>query len=156
MSDVFQILTPHRPVSVSSSRLWCGGRTHSLGGEEGGGSILWKTIDIALYSTYVSTLWLELKKDPHLEPKHIIVVDLILSSVYIRLNGEWLCREFATDYLTVYQPSLVICSGDLTDGKTKNQAGGGIYLCGIIEQAQPTFCISSCFANGTKFHFLFC
>jgi hypothetical protein len=35
-----------------------------------------------------------------------------------------LCREFATDYLAVYQPSLVICSGDLTDGKTKNQAGG--------------------------------
>jgi hypothetical protein len=35
---------------------WCGGRTHSLVGEGGGGSIFWKTSDTALYSTYVSTL----------------------------------------------------------------------------------------------------
>jgi hypothetical protein len=38
--------------------LWCGGRTHSLGGEGVGGSIFWKTPDTALYSTYVSTLYL--------------------------------------------------------------------------------------------------
>jgi hypothetical protein len=35
----FKILTPH---------LWCGGRTHSLGGEGGGGSIFWQTPDTAL------------------------------------------------------------------------------------------------------------
>ncbi len=32
------------------------GRTHSLGGERGGGSIFWKRQYTALYSTYVSTL----------------------------------------------------------------------------------------------------
>ncbi len=56
-----KILTPpplptHRPDSVYP-RLWCGGRTHTLGGEGGGGSIFWKTSDTALYSTYTSTLW---------------------------------------------------------------------------------------------------
>ncbi len=37
----------------------CGGRTHSLGGEGGRGSIwpIWKTPDTALYSTYERTLW---------------------------------------------------------------------------------------------------
>ncbi len=43
---------PHCPASV-----WGGGRTHSLGGQGGGGSIFWKTPDTALYSTYVRTLW---------------------------------------------------------------------------------------------------
>jgi hypothetical protein len=51
MSGVFQNIDP--PTR-------CGGRTHSLGGEGGGGSIFWKTPDTALYSTYVSTLWLYL------------------------------------------------------------------------------------------------
>jgi hypothetical protein len=32
-------------------------RTHWLGGEGVGGSIVWKTPDTALYSIYVSTLW---------------------------------------------------------------------------------------------------
>ncbi len=32
------------------------GRTHSLGGEGGGGSIFWKTPGTSLYSSYVSTL----------------------------------------------------------------------------------------------------
>ncbi len=52
-------LPPHRPASVylPPPCLWCGGRTHSLGGEGGGGSIFWKTPDTALYSTDVSTLW---------------------------------------------------------------------------------------------------
>ncbi len=45
---------------VSNPRLWCRGRTHSLGGEGDGGSIFWKTPDTALYSTYVSTLLLGL------------------------------------------------------------------------------------------------
>ncbi len=40
MPGVFQNIDPHpphRPASVCSPRLWCGGgRTHSLGGEEGG------------------------------------------------------------------------------------------------------------------------
>ncbi len=43
MSDVFQNIDPphpHRSASVPP-RLWCGGRTHSLGGEWwGGGNIL--------------------------------------------------------------------------------------------------------------------
>jgi hypothetical protein len=42
MSGVFQILTPHpshRPASVYPPPLVRGGRTHSLGGEGGGGSI---------------------------------------------------------------------------------------------------------------------
>ncbi len=59
MSGVFQNIDPpppHRPTSLYPPGLWCGGRTHSLGGEGGGGSIFWKTPDTALYSTYVSTL----------------------------------------------------------------------------------------------------
>ncbi len=54
-----KILTPHPPLiarRVCTPRLWCGGRTHSLGGEGVGGSIFWKTPETALYSTYVSTL----------------------------------------------------------------------------------------------------
>jgi hypothetical protein len=52
-----KIMTLH-PLTA---RRVCGGRTHSLGGGEGGGgSIFWKTQDTALYPTYVSTLWLEL------------------------------------------------------------------------------------------------
>jgi hypothetical protein len=55
-----KILTPHRLTARRvCTPLWCGGRTHSLGGEGGGGgSIFWKTPDTALYSTYVSTLCL--------------------------------------------------------------------------------------------------
>jgi len=48
--------TPSPPGECVPSRFWCGGRTHSLGGEGGGVSIFWKTPDTALYSTYVSTL----------------------------------------------------------------------------------------------------
>jgi hypothetical protein len=65
MSGVFQNIDPPPPsppgVCVPPRGLWCGGRTHSLGGEGGGGSIFWKTPDTALYSTYVSTgtLWFE-------------------------------------------------------------------------------------------------
>jgi hypothetical protein len=57
MFGVFQNIDPrplHRPANVYSL---VRGRTHSLGGEGGGGSIFWKTPDTALYSTYVSTLW---------------------------------------------------------------------------------------------------
>jgi hypothetical protein len=55
MSDVFQnIDPPHRPASVYA--FGAGGRTHSLGGEGGGGSIFWKTQGTGLYSTYVGTL----------------------------------------------------------------------------------------------------
>ncbi len=54
MSGVFINIDPPPP-----HRLWCGGRTHSLGGGGGGGgSIVRKTPDTALYSIYVSTLWL--------------------------------------------------------------------------------------------------
>ncbi len=56
-----KILTPHpphRPASVHPPPLVREGSTHSLGGEGDGGSIFWKTPGTALYSTYVSTLWL--------------------------------------------------------------------------------------------------
>jgi hypothetical protein len=50
MSLVFQnIDPPHRGECAG------GGRTHSLGGEGGGGSIFWKTRDTALYFTYICT-----------------------------------------------------------------------------------------------------
>ncbi len=51
--------TPSLPGECVPPRLWCRGRTHSLGGEGvGGGSIVRKTPDTALYSIYVlSTLW---------------------------------------------------------------------------------------------------
>jgi hypothetical protein len=58
MSGVFQNIDPPTPLTarrVCTPRLWCGGRTHSLGG----GSIFRKTPDTALYSTYVSALWVE-------------------------------------------------------------------------------------------------
>ncbi len=35
----------------------CGGRTHSLGGEGGGGSIFWKKPDIGLASYSIISLW---------------------------------------------------------------------------------------------------
>ncbi len=58
MSGVFQNIDPPPPGEFVPPRLWCVGRPHSLGEEGGGGgSILWKTPDTALYSTYVSTLW---------------------------------------------------------------------------------------------------
>ncbi len=53
MAGVFQNIDPpppHRPASVYH-RLWCGGRTHLLVGEGGGGSIFWKTSDTGLFST---------------------------------------------------------------------------------------------------------
>ncbi len=44
MSGVFRNIEPSPPGE------WCGGRTHSLGGEGVGGSIFRKTPDTALYS----------------------------------------------------------------------------------------------------------
>jgi hypothetical protein len=41
----------HRTTVASPPGECCGGRTHSPGGEGGGGSIFWKTQDTALYST---------------------------------------------------------------------------------------------------------
>ncbi len=61
-----------KPPSVYP-RLWCGGRTHSLGEEGGGGSIFWKMPDTALYSTFVRTLWArylmttQVKKEPSVD-----------------------------------------------------------------------------------------
>jgi hypothetical protein len=49
MSRVFQNIDPS--PTGECVPLWCGGRTHPLGGEGGGGSIFWKTRSTALYST---------------------------------------------------------------------------------------------------------
>jgi hypothetical protein len=59
MSNVFQNIDPpppHRPASVYLPPLVRGVDTLA-GWRGGGGSIFWKTPDIALYSTYVSSLW---------------------------------------------------------------------------------------------------
>ncbi len=66
MSGVFQNIDPPPPPSLPGEcvtpRLWCGGRTHSLGGEGGGGEV--NILEdarhsyTALYSSYVSTLWI--------------------------------------------------------------------------------------------------
>jgi hypothetical protein len=62
MSDVFRNIDPpplHRPASVyPPPRLWCGGGEDTLTEwRGGGGSVVLKTPDTALYSIYVSTLW---------------------------------------------------------------------------------------------------
>jgi hypothetical protein len=61
MSGVFQNIDPppsHRPASVYPTAFGAGEDT--LAGWRGGGeSIFWKTPDTALYSTYVSTLWVQ-------------------------------------------------------------------------------------------------
>jgi hypothetical protein len=57
MSGVFRNIDnppPHCPASVYPLAR---GRTNSRGGEGGGGSIVRRTPDTALYSMYVSTLW---------------------------------------------------------------------------------------------------
>ncbi len=57
MSLVFQNIDPPPPSPPGECvppAFVAGGRTHSLGGERGGGSIFWKTPGTALYSTYVS------------------------------------------------------------------------------------------------------
>ncbi len=72
MSGVFQNIDPppdHRlaSASVSSPRLWCGGRTHSLGGEGSGWSIFWKTPDTALFSTCVNNKhWNHFEKEGYI------------------------------------------------------------------------------------------
>ncbi len=55
MSFVFQNIDPPLPSPPRECVLCCGGRTHSPGGEGGGGSIFWKTQDTALYSTYIES-----------------------------------------------------------------------------------------------------
>ncbi len=64
MSGGFQNIDPpppHRPASVYPPAFGAGvGVGHTRWVERGWGSIFWKTPDIALYSTYVSTLWLVL------------------------------------------------------------------------------------------------
>ncbi len=61
MSGVFQNIDPpppHRPASVYSPppSAFDAGENTLAGWRGGGGSIFWKTPDIALYSTYESTL----------------------------------------------------------------------------------------------------
>jgi hypothetical protein len=61
MSCVFQNIDPtppHRPASVYPPPLVRGEDTLA-GWKGGGGSIFWRTPDTALYSTYVSTLWVQ-------------------------------------------------------------------------------------------------
>jgi hypothetical protein len=61
MSSVFQNIDPpppSRPGECVPPPLVRGEDT-PLGGEGGGGSIFWNTTGKALYSTYVSTLWMK-------------------------------------------------------------------------------------------------
>ncbi len=51
----FKILTPSPPGECVPPAFVAGGRTHSPGGEEGGGSVFWKTQDTAVYSTYIES-----------------------------------------------------------------------------------------------------
>jgi hypothetical protein len=56
---------PHRPASVYPPPPFSAGGGHTRWVEKGvggGGSIFWKTPDTALYSTYLSTLWLRVQK----------------------------------------------------------------------------------------------
>jgi hypothetical protein len=65
MSGVFRNIDPpppHRPSNVYPPAFGAGGRTHSLGGEGVGGSIVRKPPDTCLYSLNVSTLWDEVWK----------------------------------------------------------------------------------------------
>jgi hypothetical protein len=62
MSGVFQNIDPpppHRPASVYPPPRMVRGEDTLAGWRGGGGSIIWKTPDTALSSTYVSTLCLE-------------------------------------------------------------------------------------------------
>jgi hypothetical protein len=66
MSGVFRTIDtppPHRPASVYTPPPLVRGEDTLAGVERGwggGGSIVWKTPDTALYSIYVSTLWFQL------------------------------------------------------------------------------------------------
>jgi hypothetical protein len=66
MSLVFQNIDPPPGECVPPHLL--GGRTHSPGGEVGGGSIFWKTIDIGLpsYSNNLSTVEM-IMQEPNLK-----------------------------------------------------------------------------------------
>jgi hypothetical protein len=48
---------PHRPASVYHPAFGAGGYTLARG-RGGGGSIFYRAPDTALYSTYISTLWM--------------------------------------------------------------------------------------------------
>jgi hypothetical protein len=59
MSGVFQNIYPHPSHRPASTPLpFVRGENTLAGWKGGGGSIFWKTPDTALYSTYVSTLWI--------------------------------------------------------------------------------------------------
>jgi hypothetical protein len=65
-SKILTLHPPHSPANVCPP-FWCGGRIHFPVGEGGGGSIFWKVSDTALYSTYVSTLRVQISlKDSYL------------------------------------------------------------------------------------------
>jgi hypothetical protein len=80
-----KILTP-TPLTArrvcSTPRLWCWGRTHSLGGEGGGGPIFWKTADTALYSTCVCTLWVQSNTYGNKQRRHSILSVTIVTPCF--------------------------------------------------------------------------
>jgi hypothetical protein len=71
MSGVFRNIDPPPPLRPASvyPRLWCGGIVHTRWVEKGWGSIVRKTPDTALYSIYVSTLWIKGPPLPHSYPE---------------------------------------------------------------------------------------
>ncbi len=80
-SEILTPPTPSPPGECVPHRLWCGGRTHSLGLKGGWGKIFWKTPDTALYSTNVSTLWitvLSIKSKPQKNFRKICTVHILI------------------------------------------------------------------------------
>jgi hypothetical protein len=76
---------------VGTPCLCCGRKTHSPGGEGGGGSIFWKTQDTALFSTYIESsldlpdrVWWKWISDVQ---KRLIYSFFLISLGRIRLSG---------------------------------------------------------------------
>ncbi len=101
MSGVFQNIEPPPPpppgecMNPPHQRR---GRTHSLGGEGGGGSIFWKTPDTALYSTSASTLWVPRITEKEVRKTEILFVGVgssfSLPLLVLQVDRYWPLNNF--------------------------------------------------------------